>query len=289
MANTPLFDAVLQSDAPRRLYHYTSVDGLAAILSSRTVWASAVQFLNDAREFRLAIDLAWGVLYQHAQRAGGSPLGRLLTYYHEQIGRAANRTVCVFSLSEEGDLLSQWRGYCPASGGYSLGLPGRHLRRQASAHGCRLAKCVYDPGDQERLLREAVDPFVALLPVAEIPTADAEFQHFAELWLPPLLQRVAQVAPLVKHEGFSEEREWRLIWTHDDTDLSLQFRPARGMFVPYVAVPIAVDGQPMPSFDVVVGPMPHQQLALDSLTGYLLSRDLNWEMLHTSRIPYRNW
>ena len=280
---------MLHAHPPHRLYHYTSADGLAGILASRVVWASAVQFLNDAREFRLAIDIAEGVLAQRAKAADSAPLRALLSYYHHRVSIAATRTVCVFSLSEEPDLLSQWRGYCPSSGGYSLGLSGPDLKSQAAAHGCQLAKCVYDPEEQRRLVWEAVESFLALLPHDEIPGGGEALDHFADLWGPGLFHRVAQVAPLIKHYSFSEEKEWRIIWTDTESDLALQFRPARSMFVPYVSVPIVgVDGR-FPTFDVVVGPMPHQQLAHDSLTGYLMSKELNWGLLSTSCTPYRNW
>src|ERR1700745_2358870 len=40
----------------RTLYHYTTQAGLLGILTSKSIWASEIRFLNDATEFRTAFD-----------------------------------------------------------------------------------------------------------------------------------------------------------------------------------------------------------------------------------------
>ena len=43
---------------PEILYHYTSQDGLIGMLNTKTIWASKIHYLNDSKEFALALDLA---------------------------------------------------------------------------------------------------------------------------------------------------------------------------------------------------------------------------------------
>src|SRR5437764_13601949 len=143
MSDSPLLDSLHSAAPPLQLYHYTSIEGLRGILTTRELWASAAQYLNDAKEFKLAIDIARGQLMGASRRIGGSR-SRLLLYYHEQLERLEHDAVCVFSLSEEGDLLSQWRGYCPPGGGYSVGLPGPTLKQHLRQHRCSLVPCGYD-------------------------------------------------------------------------------------------------------------------------------------------------
>src|SRR6266700_6216266 len=40
-----------------RLYHYTSQEGLLGILSSKTLWATRIQYLNDSTEFAYTLAL----------------------------------------------------------------------------------------------------------------------------------------------------------------------------------------------------------------------------------------
>jgi hypothetical protein len=52
-------DSNLEGETPPEiLYHYTSQAGLIGILDTRTIWASKIHYLNDSREFALALDIA---------------------------------------------------------------------------------------------------------------------------------------------------------------------------------------------------------------------------------------
>jgi hypothetical protein len=46
------------SDPAEILYHYTSQDGLIGMLNEKTIWASKIHYLNDSKEFALALELA---------------------------------------------------------------------------------------------------------------------------------------------------------------------------------------------------------------------------------------
>src|SRR6266568_442547 len=62
-----------------RLYHYTSQEGLLGILSSKTLWATRIQSLNDSTEFAYTLALlkkAFDLQFQQ-------PLTKLLTRSEE--------------------------------------------------------------------------------------------------------------------------------------------------------------------------------------------------------------
>ena len=46
-----------KTELPPRLYHYTSQEGLLGILSSKTLWATRIQYLNDSTEFAYTLAL----------------------------------------------------------------------------------------------------------------------------------------------------------------------------------------------------------------------------------------
>jgi hypothetical protein len=43
---------------PETLYHYTTQDGVLGIVRSGELWATNVQYMNDRREFFLALETA---------------------------------------------------------------------------------------------------------------------------------------------------------------------------------------------------------------------------------------
>ena len=60
----------------------------------------------------------------------------------------------VFSLSKNGDQLSQWRAYTSGGNGYSVGFDVAKLEDFARASKFHLSECHYVKEDQERLVRE---------------------------------------------------------------------------------------------------------------------------------------
>ena len=66
----------------------------------------------------------------------------------------------VFSLSEEGNLLSQWRGYTPLGAGVSIGFNQDKLQRHAQQKGFSLIKCLYKKEEQDNILNPLLDKII---------------------------------------------------------------------------------------------------------------------------------
>jgi hypothetical protein len=60
----------LNKSPPPDLYHYTDQNGLLGIMDSGNLWATKVQYLNDSKEFNLAVDMAKGKLNGRRTSAG---------------------------------------------------------------------------------------------------------------------------------------------------------------------------------------------------------------------------
>jgi hypothetical protein len=101
----------IQGDPPEVLYHYTDVAGLIGILSSSSLWATNLRFMNDAEELAHSWKLMLDVLREAKNRAKSPAQVELI----EEIERAARSTwtgypdLYATSFTENGDLLSQWR------------------------------------------------------------------------------------------------------------------------------------------------------------------------------------
>ena len=58
------------------------------------------------------------------------------------------------------------------------------------------------------------------------------------------------------------------------------------MMIPYVPIRLDREGT-TPTGEIIVGPTPHQYLAINSLMGLLERQGFRWKGIRPSRIPYR--
>jgi hypothetical protein len=213
-----------------------------------------IHYMNDGQEFEYALDLAREILLQST--GTGSDDISYRTVCEEFLHAIRKFAIYAFSLSEEKDLLSQWRAYCPPEGGFALGFSAAKLRELAEPEGFHLVRCEYDRDAQQTLIRPIVDEI--LNRAREI---GSKFT-FLDLQL-SVIRRLAEIGASLKHPSFAEEREWRLIATHVPAG-SVRYRATRSLIVPYYDLAIA-RGSSFPVERVVVGPHRHADLAERSL------------------------
>jgi len=227
------------------LHHYTDFGGLQGIFKNRTLWAANYRQLNDAKETAIlerplveALTSRFRTLVEARQRttkevrkaveeSGGdldkisADLARdLVKSFYETVARAAaplDFYVACFcthakdDYARENGLLSQWRGYGGPDGGYCivfdtaaiiLLLQKEHEShywamppKLALVHYAHLNFSIEDIF--EPLLNESDNLLSALLGNKALP--ENVMAYF--LW----------AAPLLKHQGFSEESEARIV------------------------------------------------------------------------------
>lgn len=262
---------------PLKLYHYTSAEGLLGIISSKSIWATTLNYLNDSKEFEYGLDLAAHFLHSTGL-VEGIDLARCLR-------RGSEVNVCVCSFSREGDQLSQWRGYCPKEGGYSMGFDFKTLKEATSSQGFTLAACIYKHNDQMLLLKPTLEH--ALTRYLEILSANKERRTATEQTYAWLLTQLMPIVPLLKHPAFEEEREWRLVSAYiPRNDARMRFRAARGIVFPYVAVDLPVEKAGLLK-EVIVGPHINPKAAFSSLSWFTVHQaTANWGVI-PSQIPFR--
>jgi hypothetical protein len=227
-------DAVLATEPPTHLFHYTSPAGLLGICESKSIWATNVAFLNDLKETAHAQTVLETVVAnrleapKYADRYSEQErdlLSRMLNFSREPWP-----FIYVASLTEERDLLSQWRAYCPPTGGYAIGFPTSQLRVMAVAQGFTLTPCVYDYNMQYKLVGELVD--YHLLRTYRDSTGAGAID--LEVSLKNFREELLRLSPILKHSAFVEEREWRLIAFRWSNAPDILFRAQRGAIVPYL-------------------------------------------------------
>ena len=100
------------------LFHYTSLSALQSILRDRCLWATDLRYFSDAAVKHLMNALHAGI--QKRIQEGGAT--EALQQFREWLSERLPQGDMVFaaSFSAQGDLLSQWRAYCPPGKGVSL-------------------------------------------------------------------------------------------------------------------------------------------------------------------------
>ncbi len=91
----------------------------------------------------------------------------------------------------------------------------------------------------------------------------------------------------LKHPAFEDEKEFRLIRLANGDKTRLKFYPKNNIFVPYIPVDMIVSGTHLPIKEIIVGPMPHQDIAVEGLIGFLESKGQGDIVVKASKIPYR--
>jgi hypothetical protein len=265
----------LFADVPATtLYHYTSFGGMTGIVGSGELRASDIRYMNDSAELRHTLDL----LNTHVTQRiiDGTDRPRLLNQLQEWLSHRVVSGPMLFGASfrANGNLLSQWRGYSVHGKGVSLGFAPEHIQYCANAQNFEVAKCLYEPDKQRKLIAEVVDAIEAtadqrgenLDPTARHPTQSYYdvFEHIEGDLL--------RIAAILKHPSFEEEQEWRIVSPviTDCHDPSVDFREGWAMMIPFYRFRLQdAQGQHMQLDHVFLGPTNNVELSMNSLELYL--------------------
>lgn len=272
---------------PAILYHYTPPPGILGILTSRSVWATKVQFLNDAKEFNEAVGVAGWYFDNKKKLAASEELRTICDLLRDALERVEQINVFVFSMSERQDVLSQWRAYCPR-GGFAVGINVSELAEVAARHDFHLARCAYDSQEHRRLLAPIIDNAFAAAE-RELAERPGPLEEVRERIIGPFLNAFVNVAPLIKNSAFEEEKEWRLISVPKASNSpQIKYRATPSLIVPYYDLPLLrPDGTMVKCENIVMGPTSHRTLMMQAISG-LVSRDgVRWGGIEYSQIPYR--
>ena len=241
------------------------------MVSSESLWLSSLTQSNDAMEGRLVAE----AITRLARCDGLSEqfVGQIQT----QVGWFDKIVTGLgFCLSEESDLLSQWRGYAADATGFSVGFRRQYLEQlgaetiTGNRSGFALRKVAYMEEDHDREVAPAYEEtkrFIqsgAFKPTGRRGLLDSRSDEEIEREDEPVRAAtnnaslaIFTLLPslyLLKSRAFREEQEWRLLThlTNSDNDTCL-YRCTATQIVPYRIYPL-LDIVRQPIAEVVIGP-----------------------------------
>jgi hypothetical protein len=267
------------------LYHYTDLAGLKGIVEHHDLWLTHSRYSNDDEEITHGYRIVREVIEEERQANPAPDRISFLDGLYELVKEpsAEGVYICCFCLDD--NLLSQWRGYGANGTGVSVKFDpsgfGYVTGPDSPTNGLmRLWKVFYETEKQKSIVREAIN--FAFNDQNQPPAERA----------PQAADAIQFFIPTFKNEGFSEEKECRLIFTPSPGfDKACQFRVSRGMLVPYYTLQTLFDKQQqldkLPLIGVRVGPSANRRLNVESAVMVLDQAGYGHIPVDSSSTPYR--
>lgn len=272
------------------LGHYTSQKGFLGIVNEEKLWATNIKFLNDEQEFQHAIALINEII----PKATITETSSHFEVYKEYISAIDEKlrsldsfktdSIYTFSVSEELDLLSQWRGYCPDNNGYciTIDIDGVLKDVRKIYPDSHVLKCVYDQKKKESELKNVLNKFW-------FKYIESSSRKKKEKIVDDLASEIALLASHFKHSSFSEENEWRIIVILGyASDEDLKFREGKSSLIPYLELPINWSSIK----SIKIGPASDKKLAMKAARLFIEKKHgdpFTMPDITHSQIPYRSW
>ena len=268
------------------LYHYTDQNGFLGIIENRFLWATKIQYLNDRNELNLALNIAGEVLEQQASISKDSTELFRIKRLIENLENIVDINICVCSLSEKGDLLSQWRGYSSGMGGYSIGFDKDALEICVRELGFELYKCEYDLREQRKHIESVVEETLQTFKNYDEPLTESI--GYSSDSASYFNQKLANISPIIKDPSFEEEAEWRLVSKGGINFDNLNFRTGRSMLIPYYKLKLNGNlNELIP--EIIVGHTPNIELATKATRALMFKHKITKSRVIPSSIPFRDW
>jgi hypothetical protein len=254
-----------------KLFHYCSTESFLKLVQGRKLWLSALKLSNDTMEGRLVTKTVMRLaerdrLDLDAQHGLSESL-LFIERFFEGLG---------FCLSEEDDLLSQWRGYADNAQGVAIGFSRTYLEKLATSTrtepspGFSLHKVEYETQRHEEMVEATYRELKTLTDTGvfkkrgysiildtrspeEVAADDKKIELAHRDMLVKLLEFLSPLYEM-KSRAFREEKEWRLVslFIPAGTD-DCKFRASRGRIVPFRSFELKQRDEPAIT-DVVLGP-----------------------------------
>lgn len=295
----PSFQA---SGTPTYFAHYTNKVALLSILQNQEIWLKKTSEMNDISEVKHGVELIKGYFFSKADKfwktidnTHYALASQIKSDFQEWLEDLYSETyiTCLteFSNSEPSGRLSMWRGY-GNNEAVAMVISNKFLDYTNNPYGIIATPAFYYSNQQVEAFFQSFDAIAQQY-------QQLLRQNSREVVKSAILSMLKTMAFAFKHPGFSEEREWRIVYRPNEKNLKNLTRPDAKFCkaqTNYYTLPLGTkssgDLQQL-SFEsliyqVIVGPSRIESQTYQQLELFLKKMSYNSEnLLRYSGIPYR--
>jgi Protein of unknown function (DUF2971) len=215
------------------LAHYTTIQTIEKIVTSKEIWFSNPLYMNDIEEVRFGLIESDRLLKSDKAIADAciTPQRKAILFsafndysrFYIENHLADTYVLCLseHKANDNDGLLSMWRGYGGNGNGAALVIDTAKLNNLSTSP-LILARVEYGTTvERQAWLTGLLKKFSEILILQKLPD---ELLHVAAC---ALLDRLKLFALFSKHRGFDEEEEWRIVYMRD-RDQNRVFDPMFG-------------------------------------------------------------
>lgn len=270
------------------LFHYTDLSGLKGILESKSLWATNLYFLNDRNEAIhgfLCFENTVKYLDENivSQKKKELLLNALAMYKGEmdKEGSTPGKNIYNISFCLDSDKLSQWRGY-GSHQGVCIEFDKDKLISSIKSTGLDFKHDVvnYSSENSTVEMNHRINSFFE-----KININPQDIDNGLAWWVSSYVL-ISQVTPFFKNEGFSEENEYRFIFTPKSKMKDVKFRVNANGLIPYMNIGIKED-EVLPIKRIIVGPAKDPDFIINGIKMLLIKCEYENVSIEYSKVPYR--
>lgn len=291
--------ALYNNKGPNTLYHYCSTETFFNIIKHKSFRMSSLVMSNDSMEGRWAVEVINNACTKIFQ-------GQLHFVINDEISHIPEVLSSVgLCLSEEGDLLSQWRGYASNGAGICIGIGRKALleltkNKINNGEETFLQKVIYRQNEQQKLIIEEINRHNDILNDRDINLITGYRLGFVDNNCPKeklkqlkykekrFLAALTALSPYFfafKSPAFAEEKEWRVMrGVINHGYKGYDFHPSERKIVPFDTLEFKENSSGFIN-EVVLGP--RHETPKEVIAAFLEENGLKGVRVRKSSATYR--
>lgn len=271
------------------IYHYTDLQGLKGIIENNSMWATNIHFMNDKNEYIHGLNCFRNTI----EHLGDKVLDARLKYLfqqalvnhvdiHQHPDNFKSKHVYSISFCRECDQLSQWRGY-GNSQGVCLEFDEQSLINGIDSEGLSFLHndVIYTSETSTVDVNEKIQDLFKNIKSSSTDIDDS-FMTFIRV-----NSLIESNIPFFKNLGFSEEKEFRFVFSPLIKLPKVNFRVGAYGLIPYIEMKMLRE-EKLPVKRIIIGPSKDRDLLKTGVYIFLENNNYSNIPIEFSSVPYRS-
>ncbi|EIY5121373.1 DUF2971 domain-containing protein [Klebsiella quasipneumoniae] len=271
------------------IFHYTDLNGLKGIIEGNSLWATNIHFLNDKNEYVHGYRCFRNTIEYLDDVINGVPIKKLLiqamnnhVHTHNNLEDFKSNNVYSISFCRGNDQLSQWRGYASLQG-VCIEFDEDALIQGIDSDGLSfLHNDVMYTNESSTV--EVTDKINKLFETISQSTTGLDDSFLSYMRINYLIE---SNIPFFKNLGFSEEKEFRFVFSPSFMFSEVNFRVGAYGLIPFLDIKMKENSK-LPIKKIIIGPSKDRELLEMGINLFLQKNGYAGIPVDFSSVPYRS-